>query len=44
MKYLLLLNNAEAEWDTWRTLSEDEAGQARAEGMPRWNALFGWIG
>ena len=44
MKYLLLLNNAAEEWEQWRTLSQDEAGQVREEELPRWNALFGWIG
>jgi hypothetical protein len=44
MKYLFLLNNTAAEWDRWRTLSADEATQARAEQIPRWEALFGWLG
>jgi hypothetical protein len=44
MKYLLLLNNAASEWESWHTLSAEEAGKAREEEMPRWNALFGWIG
>ena len=44
MKYLFLLNNAASEWETWRTLSAGEAAKAREEEMPRWNALFGWIG
>jgi hypothetical protein len=43
MRYLLLLNNAASEWANWRTLSAEEAGKAREEEMPRWNALFGWI-
>ena len=44
MKYLLLLNNAASEWESWHTLSAEEAGKASEEEMPRWNALFGWIG
>ena len=44
MKYLFLLNNTASEWENWRTLSAEEAGEAREEEIPRWNALFGWIG
>ena len=44
MKYLLLLNNEASEWEKWRTLSKDEAAEARAQEMPRWNELFEWIG
>lgn len=43
MKYLLLLNNEEADWDAWRKLSAEDALEARAEEMPRWNELFDWI-
>jgi hypothetical protein len=43
MKYLLLLNNKKRDWDAWRGLSADEALEARAKEMPRWNELFGWI-
>lgn len=43
MKYLLLLNNERAAVDSWRELSPEEAQALRAEEMPRWNALFGWI-
>jgi hypothetical protein len=44
MKYLLLLNNDASEWETWRKMSQDEAQQARAGEMPKWNALFEWLG
>jgi len=44
MKYLLLLNNAAEEWHAWRDLSPESAQKLREEEMPRWNALFGWIG
>jgi hypothetical protein len=44
MKYLLLLNNEKRDWDAWRELSADEALEARAQEMPHWNELFGWIG
>jgi len=44
VKYLLLLNNDRRAVDSWRDLSPDEAAALRAEEMPRWNTLFGWIG
>jgi hypothetical protein len=44
MKYLLLLNNNASDWEKWRQMSRDEAEQARAAEMPKWNALFEWFG
>lgn len=44
MKYLLLLNNDKSDVEAWRTMSADEAQQARAAEMPKWNALFEWFG
>jgi hypothetical protein len=44
MKYLLLLRNDKSEVDAWRGLSPEEAQKLRAEEMPRWNQLFGWMG
>jgi hypothetical protein len=43
VKYLLLLNNDSAAAKAWRDLSPDEATALRAEELPRWNALFGWM-
>ena len=43
MRYLLLLNNDANDWNSWRRLSPEEAQQARADEMPRWNELFAWI-
>jgi hypothetical protein len=43
MRYLLLLNNGVHDWESWRRLSPEEAQQARADEMPRWNELFAWI-
>jgi len=43
MKYLLLLNNDKGDWESWRRLSAEEARELRANEMPRWNELFGWI-
>jgi hypothetical protein len=44
VNYLLLLNNDRSDWDAWRSLSADEAREAREREIPRWNELFGWIG
>jgi hypothetical protein len=44
VKYLLLLNNAGDAVESWRGMSPEEAVAARAEEIPRWNALFGWAG
>ena len=44
MKYLLLLRNEKSDVESWRRLSPEEAQKLRAEEMPRWNELFGWMG
>src|SRR5690349_14083748 len=44
MKYLLLLNNSVEQWREWRALSADDAQKAREQEVPRWNALFEWMG
>jgi len=44
MKYLLLLNNSADEWRAWRGLPANETQKLREEEMPRWNALFEWMG
>jgi hypothetical protein len=43
MKYLLLLNNDAREWEAWRDLSQEEAEDAHAQEIPRWNAAMGWM-
>ena len=43
MKYLLLLTNSADEIASWEQLSEDEQKRLRAEEMPKWGELFGWI-
>jgi hypothetical protein len=43
MKYLLLITNHADQVAEWEKLSEEEAAQARAEEMPAWGELFGWI-
>ena len=40
MKYALLLNNAQEDRERWATLSEEQAKEARAAEVPKWNALF----
>jgi hypothetical protein len=44
MKYLLLLNNTAERWDEWRQLAPEEAQRVREETLPRWDALFTWMG
>jgi hypothetical protein len=44
MKYLLLLNNDARDVESWYRLTPEESAKARAEEIPRWNELFGWIG
>jgi len=44
VKYLLLLNNDAAEASSWSTLAPEEAARLREAELPRWNALFAWLG
>jgi hypothetical protein len=44
MKYLLLLNNTTEQWNEWRTLTANDAKKEYAQELPRWNALFEWMG
>ena len=43
MKYLLLLTNEADQVAAWENMSEEEATRARADEMPAWGELFGWI-
>jgi hypothetical protein len=43
MKYLLLLNNDARNVEAWQGLSADEKQTLRANEIPKWNELFGWI-
>lgn len=43
MKYLLLLNNDAHDVEAWQRLSADEKRAQRANDIPKWNELFGWI-
>jgi hypothetical protein len=40
MKYIALLTNLEEDLDRWAKLSPEEAQAARAEEVPKWEALF----
>ena len=44
MKYLLLLNNAEDDVRRWTELEPEEAARLRAQELPKWDALFAWMG
>ena len=44
MKYLLLLNNDQADVESWRNMAPEEGQKARERELPRWNELFGWMG
>jgi hypothetical protein len=44
MKYLFVLTNTQDQLDRWQTMSEEEAAEARAAEMPKWNALFEELG
>jgi hypothetical protein len=44
MKYLLLLNSNASDWEKWRNMSPAESQAARETELPKWNALFGWLG
>jgi hypothetical protein len=43
VKYLLLLNNTTAARQSWETLSAEEAAKLRAQEVPRWNEVMGWV-
>jgi hypothetical protein len=44
MKYAALLHNTSDDWERWEKLSADEATAARAEEVPKWEALFATVG
>jgi hypothetical protein len=44
MKYVALLTNQQADLDRWAKMSPEEAQAARAEEVPKWEALFGELG
>lgn len=44
MNYVFLLNNTAERWNEWRKLPPTEIENLRAEALPRWNALFEWMG
>ncbi len=44
MKYLLLLASDAVATEDWSTLSPEEAARLREAELPKWNALFAWLG
>ena len=44
MKYAALLTNLENDVIAWEQMSPEEAAAARAEEVPKWEALFGELG
>ena len=44
MKYIALLTNLADDVEAWEKLSPEEAAAARAEEIPRWQALFAELG
>jgi hypothetical protein len=44
MKYAALLTNLSDDLEAWEKMSADEAQAARAEEVPKWEALFGELG
>ena len=44
MKYAALLTNLQDDVERWEQMSPDEAAAARAEEIPKWEALFGELG
>ena len=44
MKYVALLTNLQDEIDSWAAMSTEEAQAARAEEVPKWEALFNELG
>jgi hypothetical protein len=44
MKYVALLTNLQEDIEAWERMSPEEAQAARAEEVPKWEALFGELG
>jgi hypothetical protein len=44
MKYAALLTNQSEDIEAWERLSPEEARAARADEVPKWEALFGELG
>lgn len=44
MKYAALLFNTTDDWERWEQLTPEEASAARAEEIPKWEALFAHVG
>jgi hypothetical protein len=44
MKYAALLTNLQEDVEAWERMSPEEAAAARAEEVPKWEALMGELG
>jgi hypothetical protein len=44
MKYVALLTNRQEDLDRWAKMTPEEAQAARAEEVPKWEALFSELG
>ena len=44
MKYAALLFNLADDWERWEAMTPEEAAAARAEEIPKWEALFAFTG
>jgi hypothetical protein len=44
MKYVALLTNLQEDIDRWEKMTPEEGQAARAEEVPKWEALFGELG
>ena len=44
MKYVALLTNMQEDIEAWERMSPEEAAAARAQEMPKWEALFAEFG
>jgi hypothetical protein len=44
VKYLLLLNNDIGDVRRWTKLEPEEAARLREQELPKWSALFAWMG
>jgi hypothetical protein len=44
VKYAALLFNTTDDWERWEAMSPEEAAVARAQEVPRWEALFATVG
>jgi hypothetical protein len=44
VKFAALLLNTADDWERWEAMTPEEAAAARAQELPRWEALFRFVG